>query len=268
MSFGSLPGRGSLENWSIGTVVSPTEFLWFEQCISRTIDAYAGGTVAPSAAIVIGGAGLTIGGSAPITFTAGAGELTCDKNATFEGSTFKSYATSTFYGLTTITADGSLACDGAASFGGNVTVTGWFACNGNVTLGNASGDSIIAHGEISSDGGMTMASVFALATNGYIQKRRIRVSTNGTTIDVLSYDVAIIQNSVTSVTIANTGLSGAGIILVNPLVNDTVVSFAGGTAPYTLEGGTSVELLRDTSAPAGRGGWVIIQVSVIPSETA
>lgn len=62
MSFSGLPGRGSLANWGTGTVVPSSEFFWFEDCITKAIDGYAGGAYAPSSPIVLGGSGLQVTG--------------------------------------------------------------------------------------------------------------------------------------------------------------------------------------------------------------
>lgn len=159
MSFARIRAPGM---WLDTSVVEDTEFEQFDLNISRAVDGFAGGTYAPSAAIILGGSGLQMTGA----FVAN-GAFTVNSNALFTENVTVSetLAVNSFIDL-----NGGLDVSGDASFHGNValgdtggdniTVNGQLAClasvtvsgtlsvNGAVTLGDAAGDNIIVAGTL------------------------------------------------------------------------------------------------------------------------
>lgn len=112
-----LAGRGSLGSWATGTTVADSEFWYFESGIYKSINGDDGGTWAPTATIVVGGAGVQVTG----TFAA-AGHSTFGVSAA---------QTSTFYSEAYFTSaaqfdDPALFTD-TAQFNGTVTATGTVA---------------------------------------------------------------------------------------------------------------------------------------------
>jgi hypothetical protein len=138
--------KGTIASWATGTTVSQVEFAKFDANQYKSVNGDDGGTWAPSAAIVIGGAGLTVSGAFLATSTGiFTGGFAANSNASF-GTTSSTYlyvySSSTFFGPATISSGTSLTTAGELIATGSATFSGAFTISNDATVGSDSVDAL------------------------------------------------------------------------------------------------------------------------------
>lgn len=239
MSFSGLPGRGTLQSWGVGTVVAPSEFFWFENCIINALDGGAGGAYAPSAAIVLGGAGLqttgplAAGATSSVTMTAGTGQFTCGKTTVFNGG---------------VTLNSSVVVNGLFTFGTEATVVAdcGLIINGGLAINGTL--------EVPAD----IRSPLHFGQGGYIRKRRLRITSGGAgqTVSLEHHDV-VFDTIAGDLILADYGGDGAVLHIVNESANN-VIAKKEGTLEILAQITTLtwIKLMRD---PTVAVGWRICE---------
>ena len=172
---------GTAAGWPTNVAVTPAEFAWFAKGIFESINGDQGGTWAPAAAIIIGGAGVQFATVATSFYG-----INCTGDAEFHGQTsiigavtqigatsadsFDIYATTLFHnpvswaGDATFNEDVALAGTGtrtftigaayASTFNGNLFCTAVATLSGGVSIPATTGTSLIVAAPAQFDGGI------------------------------------------------------------------------------------------------------------------
>lgn len=239
MSFTGLPGRGTLISWALGTVVAPSEFFWFESCIVNAIDGGAGGAYAPSAAIVVGGAGmqftglLSISATGSVSISAGSGTFTCSRAATFAGisatSLFCNGDASFQNGTLYVASSGVLHVDGPTELAGGVSI---------------SGSVYIADG---------INTPLHFGNGGYLRRRRLRITAGGAGQTVsLEYHDIVFDTIAGDLILADYGGDGAILSIVNESASNVILKKEGTMEQLGIVATlTRIEMMRDPTVAVG-----------------
>lgn len=279
MSFGALPGRGSLANWALYSTVAPSEFWWFEQSISNAVDGGAGGTYAPSSAIIIGGLGLTVtgiftasgaihlnaitevsgnfytyaytslGGDSSDQLNIAATTLATApvtmQNNVVVGASGDPTRTFTVYSLTTFSRGVALNGDSAAN--------GSFTCTGNVTIGDATSDQLNVVSSIRLP--------LRFGQSGYVLPRFQRTTTTSPQSATLEFVDWVIMAGAASLEIADYGENGAIMSVSNVSTGSVTVNNESAATIIVMGPATWVDLMRNNTLSLR---WEIVRMGTLP----
>jgi len=208
--------------WATNQKLLSTEMNQLDLDHSRALDGNAGGTFAPSSALVINGSGLQVGGSGFSCNTfASTGNCTLGNDVAdvhqWNGTLATTNGTLSVAGTGTVALSGTtllsiagtcsvdVDCDmqvNTCTFGGavvcnsSITVTGTLNGNGDCNIGNGSGDTHSLTGTLTVGG----SSIIGFASSGRIRYRTSSVSSDAdASITPQTADVYFIPDGVLSV---------------------------------------------------------------------
>lgn len=212
--------------WILDDEPTDAEFEALDENMSNMLDGYEGGTYAPSAQIVLGGAGLKcldafeITHSAELLSASVSGDLTVGGNVTLNGAILNIFNSNpSLHGETTVT--GTLRVDGAAGFHDLVTCDGdqsW-----DLDTGKDLGISATGTGKMSCSAPSTWSARAQLASDGQIARRIVTGSISSRTYSVEVADEVLVPATVNSgctYTLVNNSAKAGSRIRFSRIVTD------------------------------------------------